>query len=111
MESLGSQIKSLRDIAGDDFDLVSWDPRAVGSTLPPVSCFADATSPLLDSSLRYLGQANDTLVRNDAINQFVASSCFIHSGHLLPYLGTVTAAQDLMRMVEAYGYSNKLSYL
>ena len=103
-----------RRYIGDEYDLVTWDPRAVGSTLPAVTCYANDASrqgSIERSSHLNLFQANDSLVMQDVENQIVARDYSELSGHLLPYTGTVSVARDLARMNEAYGFSDKLSYL
>lgn len=110
---LESSNEKLRSVIGDGYDIVAWDPRAVGSTTPIVSCFPSGAARQQwqerNQHLR-LFQANDSLVQLDAENQVYAAGCLTYSGDLLPYTGTVTAARDLARINEAYGFSSKLSY-
>ncbi len=110
---LGPGAKTTEELL-KDYDIVSWDPRGVGSTLPALTCYSTELARLYNSAniiQAALYGANDSLVRLDAENQVRARGCVEHSGEILPYIGTLYAAQDLRRLVEACGYSDKLSYM
>ncbi len=97
-----------------DYDLVSWDPRGVGSTLPALSCFPDEPTRLATfGSGRglYVSQSNDSIIQLDAIQRSIAKQCERYAGRVKPYVGSMYVAQDLRRLVEAYGYSDKIQYL
>lgn len=102
----------LQDQLGANYDIVSWDPRAVGSTLPALSCIPDETTRQKSSVYisRAPFEANDTIVRADAEYQAMAAGCEKYGGEILPYLGTMGTVRDLHLLVEAYGHSRKLSY-
>lgn len=70
----------------DDFDLVGFDPRGVGSSMP-VRCDGDL-----------FGDAN------------VLSTCVKQSGPYLAFLGTTSVVRDLDRLRAAVG-DQKLTYL
>lgn len=96
------------------YDLVSWDPRAVGSTLPALACFKDEavrTLTLYDLARQHVSQSNDTVIQMYAIQRLLMSQCEKNAGRVAPYIGTMYAAQDLRRLNEVYGYSDRLSYL
>ncbi|MFG2620443.1 alpha/beta hydrolase [Streptomyces sp. NPDC048507] len=85
---------------GERYDLVSFDPRGVGLSAP-VSCGGSQ-------------QVGD-LVPADAASQLaalraVARGCALHSGPVLPYVGTVNVARDLDVIRGALG-DEKLNYL
>ncbi|MEU9003327.1 alpha/beta hydrolase [Streptomyces sp. NPDC048551] len=85
---------------GERYDLVSFDPRGVGLSAP-VSCGGSQ-------------QVGD-LVPADAASQLaalraVARGCALHSGPVLPYVGTVNVARDLDAIRGALG-DEKLNYL
>ncbi len=112
--TLVDKTMELQQVLGPNYDIVSWDPRGVGSTLPTVSCFA--TDEAADLWHKHRSQfvvfaANDSLVQLDALNSVLAMNCADNAGHLIPYIGTVNVARDLHRMMVAYGYSKKLTYM
>lgn len=102
----------LQGRVGAGYDIVSWDPRAVGSTLPALSCYRDDAARIKSSFFlrRIAFAANDTLVRADAEYEAIAKGCEKLSGSILPYMGTMGTVHDLHRLVDTYGYSKKLSY-
>ena len=96
------------------YDLVSFDPRGIGNTLPAVSCFATkedslAFSRSLEDSV--ISQSNDTFITKDAQYRLLSASCVDNAVDLIPFIGTVYVVEDLERMMEAYGYSDKLSFM
>jgi pimeloyl-ACP methyl ester carboxylesterase len=91
------------------FDLVGFDPRGVGRSIPAVRCLSN---PQLD---RFTA-TNATPTTAWQVASLVAESklfvrgCETHSGPLLPYLGTANAARDLDVLRAALGDA-KLTYL
>ncbi|MFE1555264.1 alpha/beta hydrolase [Streptomyces sp. NPDC058734] len=85
---------------GERYDLVAFDPRGVGLSTP-VSCGGS--------------QETGDEVPGDAASQLaalraVAERCALHSGPVLPYIGTVNVSRDMDRIREALG-DRKLNYL
>ncbi|MFF5704605.1 alpha/beta hydrolase [Streptomyces sp. NPDC012794] len=85
---------------GQRYDLVTFDPRGVGLS-SPVSCGGS--------------QETGDEVPGDAASQLaalraVAERCALHSGPVLPYVGTVNVSRDLDRIRHALG-DKKLNYL
>ncbi|MFB0627846.1 alpha/beta hydrolase [Streptomyces sp. AB3(2024)] len=85
---------------GERYDLVTFDPRGVGLS-EPVSCggsqeVGDGVPPDAASQLAAL--------------RAVARRCALHSGPVLPYVGTVQVARDLEVIRRALG-DKKLNYL
>ncbi|KAL8626157.1 hypothetical protein Q9189_008160 [Teloschistes chrysophthalmus] len=104
----------LFDQVGKGYDLVSWDPRAVGSTIYPLTCFADAASRAAGLEAEehlWLFQETDTLDKLAAHQQVTAAGCQQYSKDLLPYIGTLSTVRDLNLMNYLYGFSDSLSYL
>lgn len=96
------------------YDLISWDPRGVGSTLPALTCYASealraANEPGVAPSA--ISQTNDSIALLDARQRLRAAGCTTYGSKVAPYVGTMYVAQDLRRFVERCGYSDKLSYL
>jgi pimeloyl-ACP methyl ester carboxylesterase len=91
------------------FDVVGFDPRGVGGSLPAVHCL---TGPQLD---RYFS-TNDSPANAAQLGPVVAEStqfaqgCERESSALLPYVGTRNAARDMDVLRAALGDA-KLSYL
>lgn len=96
------------------YDLVSFDPRGIGNTLPAVSCFTSKEDSLAfsrSSGNIFIGQSNESFIISDAQHRLLSHSCADNAAELIPYIGTVYVVEDLRRMVEVYGYSDKLSFL
>jgi pimeloyl-ACP methyl ester carboxylesterase len=90
------------------FDLVAFDPRGVGHSLP-VRCLS---GPALDAYFHLDPVADDPaeLSAIDAANRKLAQGCLARSRRVLPYVSTMIAAQDLDRVRLAVG-DVKLTYL
>ncbi len=112
--TLVDKVVEMQQVVRPNYDIVSWDPRGVGSTLPAVSCFTtDAASDLWHTqrSQFVVFAANDSLVQLDALNSVLAMNCADYASHLIPYIGTVNVARDLHSMMVAYGHSKTLTYM
>ncbi|MFD8980460.1 alpha/beta hydrolase [Streptomyces sp. NPDC059564] len=97
--SLAADPKTFAKL-GERYDLVTFDPRGVGLS-EPVSCGGSQ-------------QVGDE-VPADAASQLaalraVARRCALHSGPVLPYVGTVNVARDMDAIRRALG-DEKLNYL
>ena len=105
MESLPFMISPEVSAA---YDLVGFDPRGVGRS-EGITCLSDAKTD------EYLAGATEP--GNDAATQFseewrasIAEACQQHSGEVLPYLDTFSAARDMDVLRAAVG-SEQLDYL
>ncbi len=91
------------------FDVVGFDPRGVGASIPAVHCL---TGPQLD---KYFA-TNDAPANAAQVSAIVSESklfatgCEHESGGLLPYVGTQNAARDMDVLRAALGDA-KLTYL
>ena len=90
------------------FDLVGFDPRGVGGSVPAIHCL---TGPQLD---RYFATNDDPVTKDQlatvvAQAKLFASGCERHSGGLLSYVGTRNAARDMDVLRAALGDA-KLTY-
>ena len=106
-----------RSLAGDvaaglspqvaaDYDIVGFDPRGVGASVPALTC---------DPSF-YSGRRPDYIPANAAAEQVLitraktyAADCEQRFGWLLPYLTTVNMARDMDEIRQAFGVQ-KINY-
>jgi pimeloyl-ACP methyl ester carboxylesterase len=98
----------LDQVLLDDFDIIGFDPRGVGSSTA-ISC---VDGPALDA-LNHLPPDPTTPVQIDQVIAGVKSldaGCEAHSATLLPYVSTKDAAEDIDDIRAAVGDS-KLTYL
>jgi pimeloyl-ACP methyl ester carboxylesterase len=91
------------------YDLVSFDPRGVGSSLPAVKCL-DAAEADAYLQLDHTPQTEEEIqVFADGERKF-NEACQANSASILPYVGTVSVAKDLDQLRQAVG-DEKLNYL
>jgi pimeloyl-ACP methyl ester carboxylesterase len=93
----------------DRFDIVGFDPRGVGGSVPSLRCM---TGPQLDKYFA-VNEAPVTpaqLAAAESANQAYAQACARNARALLPYLGTSAAARDMDVLRAALGQS-RLTYL
>ncbi|KAL8917335.1 MAG: hypothetical protein Q9208_008005 [Pyrenodesmia sp. 3 TL-2023] len=104
----------LTQLVGPSYDIVSWDPRGVGSTVSPLACFPDEETraqALEQEQHLWLFRDNTTLAQLATRMQATAQGCLQYSPDILPYIGTIASARDLYLMNRLYGFSDTLSYL
>ena len=104
----------LTEQVGPGYDIVSWDPRGVGSTLPALSCFDNEgarVSALSTEEHLYLFQDNRTLDDLAIRQNMTATGCQTYSRAILPYVGTMANVRDLNLMNHLYGFADDLTYL
>jgi len=91
----------------DRFDIVGWDPRGTGGSIPSVDCVDDldpyfSVDPSPDSPAE-----TESLVAS--VESF-AAECAARSGDVLPYVGTIDSARDIDTLRRALG-EETISYL
>lgn len=91
------------------FDVVGFDPRGVGGSIPAVSCLTDAQ---LDRFFATSDTPGKTAQLAPVISEskLFARGCQERSAALLPYVGTANAARDMDVLRAALGDA-KLTYL
>jgi pimeloyl-ACP methyl ester carboxylesterase len=91
------------------FDVVGFDPRGVGGSIPAVHCLSDAQ---LDRFFATSDTPGNTAQRAVVVSEskLFARGCEKQSGALLPYVGTASAARDMDVLRGALGDA-KLTYL
>lgn len=76
----------------DHFDVIGFDPRGVGES-EPIECVSDEKLSKLVEASYPSTPAGQEAARKDA--QELAAGCQAHSGKLLPFVGTESAARDM----------------
>jgi len=91
------------------FDVVGFDPRGVGGSIPAVHCLSDTQ---LDRFFATSDTPSTTAQRAAVVSEsrLFARGCQERSGALLPYVGTANAARDMDVLRAALGDA-KLTYL
>ena len=91
------------------FDIVGFDPRGVGGSLPAVRCM---TGPQLDTYFATNADPANTAQLATLISEskLYAAECARNAAALLPHMGTVNAAKDMDVLRAALG-ENALTYL
>ncbi|KAF6836449.1 alpha beta hydrolase fold family [Colletotrichum plurivorum] len=111
--SLKHHGKYLQEIIGVNHDLISFDPRGIGASVPRIECWSspqqrqvwDLQAPgLLDA---HEGAMAEMLVRGNAYSQ--ACEKAMSASGILHHIGTVSAARDMLEVLHLLGY-DKLKY-
>jgi pimeloyl-ACP methyl ester carboxylesterase len=91
------------------FDVVGFDPRGVGGSIPALKCMTDRQLDTFfaTSDTPTTPQGYATLISQ---TKLFVQGCEHYSGALLPYLATQNAARDMDVLRQALGDS-KLTYL
>jgi len=107
--ALGARSGEFTQQALNRFDIVGFDPRGVGGSLPAVRCM---TGPQLDTYFAVNGDPVNAAQLATVISEskLYAAECARHAAALLPYMGTVNAAKDMDVLRAALG-ENALTYL
>ena len=90
------------------FDIVGFDPRGV-SRSAGITCLDDAGTDAYRAETFDLSDPEGLQAAKDAFTE-LSAACEEHSGDLLPYLDTYSAARDLDVLRSAVG-SEKLDYV
>ncbi|OLN88180.1 putative hydrolase Mb2248c-like protein 1 [Colletotrichum chlorophyti] len=111
--SLRDHGKLLQQIVGENHDIISFDPRGVGASIPRLECWSspqqaqswDLTDPgVMDSHEDVLGEL---FARAAAYSQ--ACEKALKPSGILEHISTASAARDMLEIVYQTGYS-KLKY-
>lgn len=94
-----------------DFDVVGFDPRGVGRS-SAVSCYDD---PAVLDAFNYgivpgVVGSDEWIAASEQVSRDFGASCLEHTGPLLQYVDTVSAARDLDLLRSVLGDA-KLNYL
>ncbi|KAF8309550.1 hypothetical protein DL93DRAFT_2170251 [Clavulina sp. PMI_390] len=125
--------RGLALMTGGQYDIVSWDPRGVGLSLPAITCFsspAEANSLVANNSILFHGGAEaygnftnpagndpDELAAlsqeniTDTHLQAIGAACLQAHGANLSYIGTAAAVRDMIALSDAIeGPGKKVDY-
>ncbi len=94
-----------QDVAAD-YDIVGFDPRGVGSSVPALSCDPSFFSGVRPNYIPASAAAEQVLVNRA---KTYASDCEQKFGWLLPYMTTQDVARDMDSIRTAFGVS-KINY-
>jgi pimeloyl-ACP methyl ester carboxylesterase len=89
-----------------DYDIVGFDPRGVGSSVPALSCDPSFFSGVRPNYIPANSAAEQVLVNRA---KMYAGDCEQKFGWLLPYMTTVDVARDLDSIRAAFGVA-KINY-
>lgn len=116
----GSGVWSIRDhghlmqsIVGRNHDIITFDPRGVGASMPRVDCWRQEEKrhlwDLQDVGVpgAHLGNVADVYMRAMAFSSVCEES--MRESHLLEHIGTASHARDMLEILNRTGY-DKLRY-
>ncbi|KDN35450.1 hypothetical protein RSAG8_11588, partial [Rhizoctonia solani AG-8 WAC10335] len=99
---------------GGQYDIVSWDPRGAGSTVPKVECFESGTAEktfwngsIRGTNLELRSDFTNTTVRNefyshiDEVDSMLikfGKQCNTQSKDVLKYIGTPATVRDMVAL-------------
>ncbi|GME23738.1 Nedd8-like protein [Neofusicoccum parvum] len=112
-ETLAAGAAKLQAITGGHHDLVTFDPRGTGNTLP-YSCYKNDTERLAANIVSQVaaGNSSDTMPgRLWALTEVLADSCQENNKEIGEVIGTAFVARDMMRIVDALGEDGLLRYI
>ncbi|KAI0137448.1 TAP-like protein-domain-containing protein [Xylariales sp. AK1849] len=100
----------FQTIVGDNHDIVSWDPRGIGASVPRIDCWGSLqkrhdwgmqNAPVVDS---HPGMVYDTVAQMDAVSQQCESFMNTTTPGLLHHISTASHARDLLEISEKAGF-------
>jgi len=97
---------SLRPGVAKDYDIVGFDPRGVGSSVPALSCDPGFFSGVRPNYIPANSAAEQVLINRA---KMYADDCEQKFGWLLPYMTTEDVARDMDSIRVAFGVS-KINY-
>ncbi|KAJ0137991.1 putative hydrolase, partial [Colletotrichum tanaceti] len=112
--SMRNHGRMLHEIVGTNHDLISFDPRGVGASIPRLECWSspqqgqswDLQDPgILDSHEGILGEL---FTRAAAYSQ--ACERAMRPSGILEHIGTASAARDMLEIVRQTGHDRLLRY-
>ncbi|CCO35403.1 Putative hydrolase Mb2248c [Rhizoctonia solani AG-1 IB] len=119
----GATADYLMEQSGGAYDIVGWDPRGVGQTIPRVACFDTAEEEVafwngtivengLDVRGNFTSKADldafyDQVNEADDYLQRFAQQCMSHRPGIYRYVGTAATVRDMVAMHDVLEGSDK----
>ena len=103
----------LRHVTGTNFDLVGFDPRGIGSSVPLANCSAPAVlSPLRRRLLKITGpELPDTVLEKIYVqSRKFGDICQVAMGgpdEAGPHMSTAVVVKDMISIVDAFACSKE----
>ena len=91
----------------DRFDIVAWDPRGTGQSIPAIDCTDDYDYFFAGGDIT--PDTDQERAEGIATYKEFTDLCFEKNGDLLPYVGTNNSARDMDMIRRALG-EDKISY-
>lgn len=123
---LSDDILIMMEGSGGQYDIVSWDPRGVGDTIPKVQCFASGTEEktFWNGSIRgdYLElrkDFSDPAVRSEFYSHVPEADkmlikfgqhCDAESQYKLKYIGTTATVRDMVALHDHLEGTETINY-
>ena len=104
--------RAYQILTGDIYDLITFDPRGTGETLP-FTCYnttAERNAALV-SIPKSLKSSDTALGEIWAQRQIFAERCKLQASDYGDLIGTAFTARDIMQIVDALGEDGMLRYL
>lgn len=97
---------------GFEYDIVTWDPRGTGTTIPAVCYASSAERSLVLDRLPYISEANFDISASTAfgVGGSVASACKVALNETGEVLGSAYVARDMVQILDALGEDGLLRY-
>ncbi|ATY62732.1 Peptidase S33 tripeptidyl aminopeptidase-lik [Cordyceps militaris] len=109
-----AQHREMVDTPGrKHFEYVSFDPRGIGRTTPPINCYPADRLARAAASLQARGSgglggpAPAALTLNLGLLGMQADRCADANGDLLQYVGTTSVARDMLAVVDKIAAYNR----
>ncbi|KAF8699096.1 MEROPS serine peptidase family S33, partial [Rhizoctonia solani] len=118
----GNAIK-ISEASGGQYDIVSWDPRGIGETVPRADCFATGTEENLfwegtipraglEARGNFTDQVDidafyDQVDEVDVLLEELGKQCVAYSPDTFQYIGTAATVRDMIAMHDVLEGSDK----
>ncbi|KAJ3539136.1 hypothetical protein NM688_g6410 [Phlebia brevispora] len=103
----------IQPVVGDEYDIIGFDPRGVGRTMPSILVFSDEAENtrwnLQRDSLPLLNSTTDALSKTYANAVVYGKLAEARTMHASPYVSTALVCRDMLNIVRAHG-QEKLQY-
>ncbi|KAL8691914.1 MAG: hypothetical protein Q9224_004072 [Gallowayella concinna] len=109
---VGSIAAALRVVTGGVYDLISFDPRGVGDTIP-FSCFTNDSSRRIYNvkAPMFLNSSDTAIGAIWAARKTLVRSCLENAKDRGELVGTGYVARDMMQIVDALNEGGLLNYM